>query len=95
MVPKGAPHVGGSQAMTNCTRWWICGPALQIESFFETFFGLAQDSKVSPKAGLPDLFQMALVMRTLSQRTIWRAAAYRANAAVWRTSADRATAPGT
>ncbi len=70
VVPKGAPHV-----------WWNAGdqelhclvdlrPALRIESFFETFFGLAQDGKVSPKTGLPNLFQMALVMRTYRNEII-------------------------
>ena len=63
VVPKGAPHV-----------WWNAGdqelhclvdlrPALRIESFFETFFGLAQDGKVSPKIVLarpPRLVQTLL-----------------------------------
>lgn len=64
VVPKGTPHV-----------WWNSGddelhvlvevrPALRFETFFETFFGLAQDGKVNPKTGLPNPFQMALVMRT-------------------------------
>ena len=70
VVPKGAPHV-----------WWNAGdqelhclvdlrPALRIESFFESFFGLAQDGKVSPKTGLPNLFQMALLMRTFPDELI-------------------------
>ena len=64
VVPRGTPHV-----------WWNSGddelhvfvevrPALRFESFFETFFGLAQDGKVSPKTGLPNPFQLALMMRT-------------------------------
>jgi quercetin dioxygenase-like cupin family protein len=63
VVPAGTPHV-----------WWNSGdnelhalvevqPALQFEDFLETFFGLAQDGKVSPKTGLPNPFQMALLMR--------------------------------
>jgi quercetin dioxygenase-like cupin family protein len=63
VVPKGTPHV-----------WWNSGdeelhvlvevrPALRIESWFETFFGLAQDGKVNSKTGLPNLFQSALMMR--------------------------------
>jgi quercetin dioxygenase-like cupin family protein len=62
VVPGGTPHI-----------WWNSGddvlhvlvevrPALRIENFFETFFGLAQDGKVNPKTGLPNLFQMALMM---------------------------------
>jgi quercetin dioxygenase-like cupin family protein len=64
IVPKGTPHV-----------WWNAGndelhvfvevrPALRFESFFETFFGLAQDGKVDSKTGLPNPFQLALMMRT-------------------------------
>jgi quercetin dioxygenase-like cupin family protein len=64
VVPAGTPHV-----------WWNSGddelhvlaeirPALRFESFFETFFGLAQDGKVNPKTGLPNPFQLALMMRT-------------------------------
>ena len=63
VVPAGTPHV-----------WWNSGddelhvlvefrPALSIENFFETYFGLAQDGKVSPKTGLPNPVQMAVVMR--------------------------------
>lgn len=63
VVPKGTPHA-----------WWNSGadelhvlvevrPALRFESFFETFFGLAQDGKVHPKTGLPNPFQLALMMR--------------------------------
>jgi quercetin dioxygenase-like cupin family protein len=64
VVPKGTPHV-----------WWNSGddelhvlvevrPALRFESFFETFFGLAQDGRVNPKTGLPNPLQLALIMRT-------------------------------
>jgi quercetin dioxygenase-like cupin family protein len=63
VVPRGTPHV-----------WWNSGddelhvlvevrPALRIESWFETFFGLAQDGKVNPKTGLPNLFQLSMMMR--------------------------------
>ncbi len=37
-------------------------PALRTEVFFETFFGLAQDGKVTRK-GLPHLLQMAVILR--------------------------------
>lgn len=63
VVPRGTTHV-----------WWNSGddelhvrvevrPALRIENFFETFFGLAKDGKVHPKTGLPNPFQLALIMR--------------------------------
>ncbi len=38
-------------------------PALNADEFFESFFGLAQDGKVSPKTGLPNLLWMALILR--------------------------------
>lgn len=67
VVPMGTSHV-----------WWNTGndelhvlvelrPALQTESFFEAFFGLAQDGKVSPKTGLPNLLQMAVILRAYRQ----------------------------
>lgn len=63
-VPAGAAHA-----------WWNAGeddgvaivefrPALKTEEFFETFFGLAQDGKVSPKAGLPNLLWLASIFRS-------------------------------
>lgn len=70
VVPRGAPHV-----------WWNSGdevlhcvvdlrPALRVEEFFETFFGLAQDGKVDPKTGLPNPLQLALIMRTFRHELI-------------------------
>ncbi len=70
VVPADMPHV-----------WWNSGadelhvlvevrPALKFENFFETFFGLAQDGKVNPKTGLPNPFQMALVMRAYRNELI-------------------------
>ncbi len=70
VVSAGTPHI-----------WWNSGdvelhvlvevrPALKIETFFETFFGLAQDGKVSPKTGLPNPLQMALIMRTFQDEII-------------------------
>ena len=63
VVPPGTPHL-----------WWNSGneelhvrvevrPALTIEGFFETFFGLAQAGKVSTKTGLPNPLQMAVTLR--------------------------------
>jgi quercetin dioxygenase-like cupin family protein len=70
VVAAGTPHI-----------WWNSGdvelhvlaevrPALKIESFFETFFGIAQNGKVSPKTGLPNPLQMALLMRTYRNELI-------------------------
>ena len=63
VIPAGTPHV-----------WWNAGddelhalvelrPALGAETFFASLFGLAQDGKVSPKTGLPNPLQLALIMR--------------------------------
>ena len=38
-------------------------PTLTFDSFFETFFGLAQDGKVDAKTGMPNVFQLAVMMR--------------------------------
>ncbi|HET7767955.1 MAG TPA: cupin domain-containing protein [Chloroflexota bacterium] len=70
VVPAGTPHL-----------WWNAGedelhvrgevrPALRIERFFESFFGLAQDGKVSPKTGLPNPLQMAVIMRAYRNELI-------------------------
>lgn len=70
VVPAGTPHV-----------WWNSGadelhvlvefrPALRIENFFETFFGLAQDGKVNRKTGLANPLQMAMVMRAYRHELI-------------------------
>jgi len=63
MVPAGTPHV-----------WWNAGeeethvllevrPALKTETLLESLFGLAQDGKVNPKSGLPNLLRMAVMLR--------------------------------
>jgi mannose-6-phosphate isomerase-like protein (cupin superfamily) len=58
-------------------RWWNAGqdelrvrmelrPALDTETFFETFFGLARDGKTNAKAkGMPGLLQIAVLFREL------------------------------
>ncbi len=58
-------------------RWWNAGqdelrirmelrPALDTETFFETFFGLARDGKTNAKAkGVPGLLQSAVLLREL------------------------------
>jgi quercetin dioxygenase-like cupin family protein len=63
-VPPGVPHA-----------WWNTGedegvaivefrPGLKTEEFFESFFGLARDGKVSQKTGLPNLLWLASIFRT-------------------------------
>ncbi len=64
VVAAGVPH-----------RWWNDGeeaasvrvelrPALDSETFFETFFGLARDGKTNSK-GIPGLLQIAVAYRQL------------------------------
>jgi hypothetical protein len=38
-------------------------PALRMETWFETFFGLQKDGKVNPNSGLPNPFQWAVISR--------------------------------
>lgn len=63
-VPIGVAH-----------RWWNAGqeevrvrvefrPALDTETFFETFFGLGRDGKTNAK-GIPGLLQIAVAVRDL------------------------------
>ena len=63
-VPAGAEHA-----------WWNAGedegvaivefrPGFKAEVFFESFFGLAQDGKVSLKTGLPNVLWLAAIFRT-------------------------------
>lgn len=70
VVSAGTPHV-----------WWNAGedelqvlgeirPALQTEHFFAAFFGLAQAGKVHPKTGLPNLLQMAVLLRAYRHELI-------------------------
>ena len=62
-VPAGAAHA-----------WWNSGdeegvaivefrPGWKTEEFFESFFGLAQDGKVNPNTGLPNLLWLASTFR--------------------------------
>ena len=63
-VPAGTAHA-----------WWNAGedegvaivefrPALKAEEFFESFFGLAQDGKVSPRTGVPNVLWLASIFQT-------------------------------
>ncbi len=38
-------------------------PALRMEEWFETFFGLQKDGKVNPNSGLPNALQWAVISR--------------------------------
>jgi quercetin dioxygenase-like cupin family protein len=62
IVPAGTPHVWwnpGDEEVTTLIRF---SPALDTETFFETFFGLARDEKVG-RNGLPNPLQMMVLAR--------------------------------
>ena len=62
VVPAGTPHTWwnpGDQEITTLIQF---RPALDTETFFETFFGLARDGKVG-RNGLPNPLQMMVLAR--------------------------------
>lgn len=62
VVPKGVPHVwenGGAEDLRMILEF---RPALRSEEFFESYFGLGQDGKTSPKTGLPNPLRMAVLL---------------------------------
>lgn len=58
-IPAGTPHYfwNDGQEEAHCVAWFR--PALKIDRFFESFFGLAHDGKLNEQ-GLPSLFQLAV-----------------------------------
>lgn len=60
-IPANTPHHfwNDGQEEAHSVQWFK--PALKIDRFFETFFGLAQDGKVNEK-GLPSLLQLAVMV---------------------------------
>src|SRR3954454_4709031 len=61
-VPTGVPHVWRHPSTTEATTLVQFRPALDTETFFETFFGLAADGKVG-RNGLPNPLQMLVLAR--------------------------------
>lgn len=62
VVPPGTPHVWWNPGDAESATLVQFRPALDAETFFETFFGLAADGKVG-KSGLPNPLQMAVLAR--------------------------------
>lgn len=62
VVPPGTPHVWWNPSTTEAATLIQVRPALDTETFFETFFGLAADGKVNAQ-GLPNPLQMAVLAR--------------------------------
>jgi quercetin dioxygenase-like cupin family protein len=65
-VPAGTPHVWWNPGDSEVTTLIQFRPALDTETFFETFFGLARDGKVNKK-GLPNPLQMMVLARAYNR----------------------------
>jgi quercetin dioxygenase-like cupin family protein len=61
IVPRGAGHVWGNPFDDPATVVVTLRPALRMETFFETLFGLATDGKVSTRTQLPSFLQTVLL----------------------------------
>jgi quercetin dioxygenase-like cupin family protein len=62
VVPAGTPHAFGNIGEGEALVRTELRPALNMEGFFESYFGLAQDGKLNPQTKTPDLLQTALTM---------------------------------
>ena len=63
VVPAGTPHVWGNPHDEEVHLIIEFRPALRMEEWLETFFGLQKDGKVSPNSGLPNVLQWAVISR--------------------------------
>ncbi len=63
-VAAGVPHRWWNEGTVEATVRVELRPALDTETFFETFFGLARDGKTNDK-GIPGLLQIAVAYRDL------------------------------
>jgi hypothetical protein len=62
-VPAGTPHVWRNPGEEEVHVFAQLRPALRIQTWFETFFGLAKDGKVNLKNGLHNRLQWAVIDR--------------------------------
>ena len=62
VVPKGTAHALWNEGDGELQVSTECRPALKIERFFETMYGLAKDGKTN-KSGIPGLLQTAVIFR--------------------------------
>jgi mannose-6-phosphate isomerase-like protein (cupin superfamily) len=62
IVPRGASHVWGNPFDEPAAVVVTLSPAFNMETFFETWFGLARDGKVNPKTHMPSFLQTVLIM---------------------------------
>ena len=61
-VPPGADHIWGNPFDDPATITVAVRPALKLETFFETLFGLASDGKLNTKTQMPSFLQMVLIL---------------------------------
>jgi quercetin dioxygenase-like cupin family protein len=66
VVPAGTPHTWWNSGTEEAATLVQFRPALDTETFFETFFGLAADGKVG-KSGLPNPLQMMVLARAYNR----------------------------
>ncbi len=62
IVPRGAGHIWGNPFDDLATITVALRPALKMETFFETLFGLASDGKLNTKTQMPSFLQMVLML---------------------------------
>ena len=60
IVPSGADHILGNPFDDPATITVAVRPALKLETFFETIFGLASDGKLNTKTQMPNFLQTVL-----------------------------------
>jgi quercetin dioxygenase-like cupin family protein len=66
VVPPGTPHVWWNPSADEAATLVQFRPALDTETFFETFFGLAADGKVG-RNGLPNPLQLMVLARAYNR----------------------------
>jgi quercetin dioxygenase-like cupin family protein len=62
IVPRGVGHVWGNPFDDPAAVVVTLSPAFKMETFFETWFGLARDGKVDPKTHMPSFLQQVSIM---------------------------------
>ena len=62
IVPRGADHIWGNPFDDPATITVAIRPALKLETFFETVFGLASDGRLNAKTQMPSFLQMVLLL---------------------------------
>lgn len=62
VVAMGTPHALWNEEDSELEVSTECRPALKIEKFFETMYGLAKDGKTN-KSGIPGLLQTAVIFQ--------------------------------